>query len=148
MYVCMSCVFACSCLVLSEVRRWLIWNLSSRWSQHVCAGNCLWVLCKNSVTAELSFPPLHVYYVCAPHECLVPSEGRGRYQIPWNWNYRWILSHHVGNWELNLGPLEEQVFLTTEPFLHCCRIFDHTVSLEMGLFTGKNQVFSCGVTQP
>ena len=53
----------------------------------------------------------------------------------------------MGNWELNLGPLEEQVFLTTEPFLHCCRIFDHTVSLEMGLFTGKNQVFSCGVTQ-
>ena len=54
----------------------------------------------------------------------------------------------MGNWELNLGPLEEQVFLTTEPFLHCCRIFDHTVSLEMGLFTGKKQVFSCGVTQP
>ena len=54
----------------------------------------------------------------------------------------------MGNWELNLGPLEEQVFLTTEPFLHCFRIFDHTVSLEMGLFTGKNQVFSCGVTQP
>ena len=78
-YVCLHVL--CVCMFMSgALRGQKVTHLELKFhdSQHVCAGNCLWVLCKNSVTAELSFPPLHVYYVCAPHVCLVPSEGRGR----------------------------------------------------------------------
>lgn len=39
-------------------------------------------------------------------------ETRGGYVPPWSWSYTW-----PGFWELNPGPLKEQVPLTAEPSL-------------------------------
>lgn len=45
-----------------------------------------------------------VHLVCA---CLRPVEAWGRYQMPWDWSYRWLWTPNQC-WELNLGFLDEQ----------------------------------------
>lgn len=35
------------------------------------------------------------------HVCPVPWEARGRHQIPWNWNHRWL---QAAVWVLGPGP--------------------------------------------
>lgn len=54
-------------------------------------------------------------YVCIPHACRVPVDGRRICQIPWNWSYWWLW---VVMWLLgpNPGPLEEY---------HCLKLLSH-----------------------
>lgn len=40
------------------------------------------------------------------HVCMVPAEVRRGCWMPWNWSYRW---QPYGCWELNMGPLQEQL---------------------------------------
>jgi hypothetical protein len=48
----------------------------------------------------------------------VSTEARTGHRITWKLELQEGVSHHVGGWESNLGPLEEQsVLLTTEPSL-------------------------------
>lgn len=55
-------------------------------------------------------------YVCVAYACLLPSESREGYQIPWNCSYRWLCATYhagVGNWILVLwksGPASEWGF--------------------------------------
>lgn len=52
-------------------------------------------------------------YVCVPGMCLVSIDIRRGHQIPWKWSYIWLGSTMCQ--ELNLGPQQESVFLTTQP---------------------------------
>jgi len=52
-------------------------------------------------------------YVCVAGVCLVLEEVGRAHQILWDWSYR--PSWGTMCWESKLGPLQEQVFLTTEP---------------------------------
>lgn len=45
-------------------------------------------------------------FACVPHECSALGARRG--QVPWEWSYREMIVSHIGCWELNQGPLEEQ----------------------------------------
>jgi hypothetical protein len=62
-------------------------------------------------------------YVYAPCTRLMKAEARRRYQIPWNWNHKWL---EATLWVLGLERLEEQpVLLTSNPplqplHLHFC----------------------------
>jgi hypothetical protein len=63
----------------------------------------------------------HQCFVCmyeyALHAYLVPLEVRRGWQVPWNWNYRWLWATS-GYWNLNPDPVEKhQVLLTAEPSL-------------------------------
>ena len=56
---------------------------------------------------------LSAYMLCVP----VPREARRWLQVPGS-GVLAVVSCHVGCWELNLGPLEEQpMLLATRPFL-------------------------------
>lgn len=59
---------------------------------------------------------MSVHHVCAPCLCLVSKETRRRYWILWNWIYRWLWATMLVL-NSNLGPLQEQALLTTEPSL-------------------------------
>ena len=52
--------------------------------------------------------------VCVPHVCLVPAKDRREWWIP---GTRVTDSYEppCGCWELNPGPLQEQVLLTASP---------------------------------
>lgn len=56
---------------------------------------------------------LHVCMWTIPH--LVPAEGRRGCESPGS--YRWLWAT-MQSWELNSGPLQEQVLFTTQPVLH------------------------------
>ena len=47
-------------------------------------------------------------------------------QAPWNWSF-WQLWEVCECWELNPGPLQEQVFLTAEPLAPQMSSFDNVV---------------------
>lgn len=80
-------------------------------------------------------------YPCVPVAC----RSRREHQIPWNWNYRWLLVP-CRCWESNPGPLGKQpVFLTAEPSLQpesLCIITKST--LENGLDIYLNFFFQTG----
>lgn len=54
-------------------------------------------------------------YVCTPNAYMMPTKFRRGNLMPWNWSYR-CSKPTCRCWELNPGPLDEQlVLLTSEP---------------------------------
>lgn len=61
-----------------------------------------------------------MYLLLCSQGCLHsrPVEVRRGHRSSWNWSYGWCYMGYVcGCWEPNLGPLQEQALLNTEPCL-------------------------------
>lgn len=72
--------------------------------------NSVWALCKISVVSVLL--SVYWYFACTPHVYSACVSQEKRYQIPWDWSYRW---HWAAMWTLGIelsGPLNEQSVLS------------------------------------
>lgn len=56
-------------------------------------------------------------YVCVPAVCLISLEARRGCLTPWHRSYMDGYEPPCGCWDLDLGLLQEQVFLNSEPSL-------------------------------